>query len=334
MRALYFAVAWPLLLISLLAGAAEAAESVWDPYATGATRTTSSIEVDGRLTETDWAAAPPIGRFVQYEPDEGLPATESTEVRVLYDSRNLYFGFTCHETEMERVVANEMRRDARLHENDNVYTMLDTYNDKRSGFFFRVNPLGTRQDTAVTDNGDTRKENWNAVWEARTALDEDKWTVEIAIPFGQLRYKRSDTMVWGMNVGRGIRRKQEAGSWIPLRQADGFGAHYRSSRLGRLTGIEGIDTGANIEFLPYALPGLTQAEGESQTGAFEVGFDAEYGLTPNITADVTYNTDFAQVEANEEQVNLTRFSLFFPEKRPFFLEGAGLFDFGSASLIW
>ncbi|MAF12059.1 hypothetical protein CMK11_16570 [Candidatus Poribacteria bacterium] len=317
-----------LTLVSAAVHTAEPAESVWDQYIAHAHPTRAAIEVDGRLNEADWNSAEPLTGMTQFEPDEGLRATESTEVRILYDAKNLYFGFTCHESDMDRIVANEMRRDARLHENDNVYIMLDTYNDRRSGFFFRVNPLGTRQDSAVTDNGDTRNENWNAVWEAETSLDDDKWTAEIAIPFGQLRYKQNGAMVWGMNVGRAVRRKQEEASWIPLRQADGFAAHYQSARLGQLTGIENIATGANLEFLPYALPGITEAEGEDQKAAFEVGFDAKYGVTPNITADVTFNTDFAQVEADEEQVNLTRFSLFFPEKRPFFLEGAGLFDFG------
>ncbi len=310
------------------AGTIASAAEVWDSHVARAHPTVGTIEVDGDLTEPDWGDATPLDGFVQLEPDEGMPGTQATEVRILYDARYLYFGFTCHESEMDRIVANEMRRDARLHENDNVYILLDTYNDKRSGFFFRLNPLGTRQDIAATDNGDSRNENWNIVWEAETTLHDDRWTAEIAIPFSQLRFKRGGDMVWGMNVGRGIRRNQEEASWIPLRKADGSRGHYRSSRLGQLTGLEGIATGANVEILPYALPGITKAEGEDQSGAFEVGFDAKYGVTPNITADVTYNTDFAQVEADEEQVNLTRFSLFFPEKRPFFLEGAGLFDFG------
>ncbi|MCH8293930.1 carbohydrate binding family 9 domain-containing protein [Candidatus Poribacteria bacterium] len=294
-------------------------------------RTFQSIEIDGELSEPDWQNAKPIGHFVQYEPDEGKPATQPTEVRILYNDKHIYFGITCFDTDLSKLVANEMRRDAGLYDNDNVFVLLDTYNDRRSGFFFRVNPLGAMEDAAVTDNGDSQNEDWDAVWNCRTQINHDNWTAEIAIPFSQLRFNRSDDMTWGLNVGRTIRRNQEEGTWAPVSGAYSWRARYRTANIGSLTGLKGISPSRNLELLPYLLPGVsrTKEEDDNDTdGVFDIGLDVKYGLTSNLTADLTFNTDFAQVEADQEQVNLTRFSLFFPEKRPFFLEGAGLFDFG------
>ena len=298
-------------------------------YKAEAYRTFQAIEIDGDLTEPDWQNAKRIGQFVQMEPDEGKPMTEATEVRILYDDKNIYFGFTCFDSDISKVAANEMRRDGNLWDNDNVFVLLDTYNDQRSGFFFRVNPLGAMEDVAIMDNGDSRNENWDAVWDCRTKENEKYWTAEIGIPFSQLRFDRGDVMTWGMNMGRSLMRNQEEGMWAPVSRAHGWQARYRTANIGRLVGLKGIAPSRNLELLPYVLPGVSRIEAEDDTnGEFDLGLDIKYGLTSNLTADLTFNTDFAQVEADEEQVNLTRFSLFFPEKRPFFLEGAGLFDFG------
>jgi hypothetical protein len=172
--------------------------------------------------------------------------------------------------------------------------------------------------------------NWDAVWACRSKINEDHWTVEMAIPFSQLRFNHSDKMTWGMNVGREIVRNQETSIWVPVSKSYGGMAKYRTSNLGALVGLEEIYPSRNLELLPYILPGVSRtSESETEVNrVFELGFDAKYGITSNLTADLTFNTDFAQVEADEEQVNLTQFSLFFPEKRPFFLEGAGMFDFG------
>ena len=298
-------------------------------YKTEAYRTFQAIEIDGDLTEPDWQNAKHLRQFVQMEPDEGKPMTETTEVRILYDEKNIYFGFIYFDSDISKVAANEMRRDGNLWDNDNVFVLLDTYHDQRSGFFFRVNPLGAMEDVAIMDNGDSRNENWDAVWACRTKTDEKYWTAEIGIPFSQLRFNRGDVMTWGMNVGRNLMRNQEEGMWAPGSRAHGWRARYRTANLGRLVGLKGIAPSRNLELLPYVLPGLSRIEADDNTnGEFALGLDVKYGLTSNLTADLTFNTDFAQVEADEEQVNLTRFSLFFPEKRPFFLEGAGLFDFG------
>ena len=173
--------------------------------------TTQRIKIDGELSEADWGKVEPIRRFVQIEPDEGKPISQPTEVRILYDSRHLYFGFTCFDNDISKLVANELRRDSRLWENDSVYLLLDTYNDRRGGFFFRVNALGAMQDTSITGSGDTWNNNWDAVWTCRAKINEDRWTAEIAIPFSQLRFTRSDVMEWGMNLGRKISRNNEEG---------------------------------------------------------------------------------------------------------------------------
>ncbi len=300
-------------------------------YQIKAYRTSQAIEVDGELNEPDWQRAQRLYQFVQIEPDEGEPITQQTEVGVLYDDKYIYFGFICFDTDISQIVANEMRRDTReIGENDNVFVLLDTYNDRRSGFFFRVNPLGAMQDTALMNSGDSFNRDWDAVWQAGTAIHQDNWTAEIAIPFSQLRFNQNEAMTWGINVGREIRRNREDSTWVPVSKSYGSLAKYRTSNLGQLVGLEGIQPSRHLELLPYVLPGGSWTEQSDKRFEWvsDIGLDMKYGLTPNLTADLTLNTDFAQVEADQEQVNLTRFSLFFPEKRPFFLEGAGLFDFG------
>ena len=299
-------------------------------YQAEAYRTFENIEIDGELSESDWQNAKPINKFIQVEPDAGESMTQPTEVRILYDAENIYFGFTCFDSDISRLVANEMRRDARdLHNNDNVFLILDTYNDRRTGFAFRVNALGAVQDTAVTNSGDGFNRDWDAVVDCQSQIYTDRWTSEIAIPFSQLRFKKNEKMTWGLNLARGIRRNNEEATWAPVPSSYGGRAKYRTAYLGDLVGLQGITPKRHLELLPYILPGVSRAEeGDDTDGEFDVGLDLKYGLTSNLIADLTINTDFAQVEADEEQVNLTRFSLFFPEKRPFFLEGAGLFDVG------
>lgn len=296
-------------------------------------RTYESIEIDGDLNEPDWQEADVINRFVQIEPNEGEVSSESMEVRILYDNNNIYFGFICYDSDISQLVANEMRRDARdIHENDNVFLLLDTYNDKRSGFFFRTNALGAIQDRVITNNGDTLNDDWDAVVACQSKIHDTFWTAELRIPFNQLRFEESDPMKWGINVGRELIRKREESIWAPVPASYGGLAKYRTTNLAELVGLEGIVPSRSIEILPYILPGMTQEYDEQATvettQRFKLGFDAKYGITSNLITDLTFNTDFAQVEADQEQVNLTRFNLFFPEKRPFFLEGAGLFDFG------
>ena len=223
-----------------------------------------------------------------------------------------------------------MRRDSPgLRSNDYGFLLLDTYNDRRNAVFFRFTPVGGMEDTAVSNSGGSLNTSWDIVWECRCRINEDHWTAEIAIPFSQLRFERSDVMNWGLNFGREIARKREIDAWNEAPKTYGGLAKYRTAYFGTLEGIEGITPSRHLELLPYVLPGASYDSSTEETdGVFEAGLDFKYGVTPNLTADLTVNTDFAQVEADQEQVNLTRFSLFFPEQRPFFLEGASIFDVG------
>ena len=296
-----------------------------------AQRISEEIKVDGVLDEPAWQNVEPIQELYQIQPDEGEPVTEESEVRMMYDDKKLYFGFIFYDSEMDKIVANDMRRDSTgLRSNDYGFLLLDTYNDRRNAVFFRFTPMGGMEDSAVSDSGSTRNGSWDIVWECRCKINEDNWTVEIAIPFNQLRFERSDAMDWGINFGREIARKNELGAWHPAPKTYGPLGKYRTEYFGTLEGLEGISPSRSLELLPYLLPGASYAsEAENGTeSVFEAGLDIKYGVTPNLTADLTFNTDFAQVEADQEQVNLTRFSLFFPEQRPFFLEGASIFDVG------
>ncbi len=293
-------------------------------------RTSEEIKVDGVFDESVWQNVEPIRQLYQIQPDQGEPATEQSEVRILYDDKKLYFGFIFFDSEMDKIVANDMRRDSEgLRSNDYGFLLLDTYNDRRNAVFFRFTPVGGIEDTAVSNSGGSLNHSWDIVWECRCRINEDHWTVEIAIPFSQLRFEQSDVMNWGVNFGREIARKQEIAAWNEAPKTYGGLAKYRTAYFGTLEGLEGISPSRHLELLPYVLPGMSSVpETEETQGVFEAGLDLKYGLTPNLTADLTFNTDFAQVEADQEQVNLTRFSLFFPEQRPFFLEGASIFDVG------
>jgi hypothetical protein len=288
-------------------------------------------QIDGKLDEKIWQAAVPLELVLQREPIEGGPASERTEVRVLYDDEQLYFAFRCHDSEPERIVANRMRRDAELRENDHILLILDTYNDGRGGFLFSTNPLGARRDVLLTDEGRSRNEAWDCVWTSRSSRDANGWSAELAIPFNQLRYPTSDDAHWGINIGRTIRRKNEEVFLVPPPQSYGLSGQYRTSKLATLTGLGALRARTPFEITPYLLTGgRRDFQAIDSTAHFDLdpGFDLKYGLTPSLVLDLSYKTDFAQVENDQEQVNLTRFSLFFPEKRDFFLEGAGIFDFG------
>ncbi|MDE0012459.1 MAG: DUF5916 domain-containing protein [Candidatus Poribacteria bacterium] len=294
--------------------------------------TQETIEIDGHLNEDAWVEAQVINDFTQQSPDEGEPTTERTEVRMVYDAENLYIGFECSDSEPEKVVANEMRRDGQLWQNDNVYVMLDTYGDKRQCFFFRTNALGALSDTAVTDGGENLNGSWDCIWKAAGRRHDKGWTVEIAIPFNQLRYKKKDSMVWGVNFGRNIARKNETTQWIQVPRSESWPGTYHPTYQGKVIGLEGIASPSYFDVKPYLLGGLARrldnASWQSITER-DAGLDMKYGVTSNLTLDLTLNTDFAQVEADQEEVNLTRFDLFFPERREFFLEGSGLFAFGA-----
>ena len=300
-------------------------------------RISEEIKIDGILDEPIWQSVEPIRQLYQIQPDQGEPATQPSEVRMLYDDKKLYFGFIFFDSDIDKLVANDMRRDSPgLRSNDYGFLLLDTYNDRRNAVFFRFTPVGGMEDTAVSNSGGSLNQSWDIVWECRCRINEDNWTAEIAIPFNQLRFERSDMINWGLNFGREIARNQEIAAWNEAPKTYGGLAKYRTAYFGTLEGLEGISPSRHLELLPYILPGASYGAKSYTTdtrlfaleSVFEAGLDLKYGVTPNLTADLTFNTDFAQVEADQEQVNLTRFSLFFPEQRPFFLEGASTFDVG------
>ncbi len=317
-----------LLVLAALPGALYAAVNP-EAYRAKAIRVSPPVTIDGRLDDPAWAGAAGAGGFVQREPEEGRPATERTEVRILYDSENIYFGIRCFDREPDRIVANEMRRDAELESNDFFEILIDTYHDSRNAFYFATNPLGCQLDAQIRDDGASINKNWDGIWLCRAARDAQGWTAEIAIPFYTLRFGKNPRPVWGINFGRRIARKKEEDFWVPVLRDYGFMGKYRASFFGHLDGLEDIRQGKSLQIMPYLIGGASQADrGEPLAGTANAGLDMKARLTSNITADLTINTDFAQVESDQEQFNLTRFSLFYPEKREFFLEGADIFRFG------
>lgn len=287
------------------------------------------ITIDGHLHETSWKRASFINNFTQREPKEGNPATESTEVRILYDDKYLYIGVICFDSQPDRIVANEMRRDSDLKDNDYFEIFIDTFHDHRNSFYFVINPLGARRDALIRDEGSSINWNWDGIWRTRVKRTEKGWTAEIALPLYTLRFKKSRNLSWGINFGRHIARKREENYWSPILRDFGWFGKYKVSFFGHLTGLENLSRGKRVQLMPYLIGGGTQEEeDESLSRSGDLGLDLKYRLTSNLTADITINTDFAQVEADQEQFNLTRFSLFFPEKRGFFLEGADIFRIG------
>jgi hypothetical protein len=300
-------------------------------------RIDNPIRIDGRLDEEIYGRTEAISGFVQQEPDEYAAATEKTEAWIFFDDNNVYVSARNWESQPARRVANEMRRDtAQLRQNDTFAVLFDTFHDKRNGYIFYANAIGGMADSQVTDEGPPNAD-WNTVWDVRTGEFDGGWIIEMAIPFKSLRYQPGRDQTWGVNLRRVVRWKNE---WSYLAQVPRALTTFRGllkvSSAGTLEGMQVPSGSRNFELKPFALAGIstdntiTPAVENDRNG--RVGGDVKYGITQNITADLTVNTDFAQVEVDEQQVNLTRFNLFFPEKRDFFLEGLGTFAFaGRAS---
>jgi len=299
-----------------------------------AIRLDAPLLVDGVLDEEVYREMPSFGGFVQVTPVAGGEPSQRSEVWILHDDTHLYVVCRCHDTAPpEEWVANELRRDTNgLRNNDHFGIMLDTFYDRRSGFAFYSNPLGARADYSVVDEGSVNTD-WNPVWDVETSEFDGGWTMEMAIPFKSLRYRSGSDQMWGFQLRRSIRRNNE---WLYLNPVPAFMAGpqglNRVSAGGTIVGLELPTASRNLEIKPYRITGFTNDRVvETPLGNqydANAGIDLKYGVTANLTADFTVNTDFAQVEVDEQQVNLTRFNLFFPEKREFFLEGRGVFDFG------
>jgi hypothetical protein len=276
-----------------------------------------SIRIDAKLEEEVWRRARPIGPLIQVEPRQGEKASEETEVRVLYDREALYFGILCKDSTPSRIVASQLTRDAQLEVDDFITLVLDPFFDQRSGFFFEVNPAGARADGQISNNDEHPSYDWDGVWMAAARITPEGWVAELAIPFKTLRFKPGQT-TWGLNIERRIKRKIETDRWSGARR-DVWSTNL--AEAGHLQGIENVRQGLGFEIRPFGL-----AERKEGSGDVDGGIDVSKNITPNLNASLTVNTDFAETEVDARQVNLTRFPLFFPEKRTFFLEGAGIFE--------
>ena len=306
-----------------------------------ATRYTGEVNIDGVLDESIYQSIAPITDFIQQIPDEGAAASEKTEAWVYFDDDNLYIAARNYESVPESEwVANEMRRDTfQLRSNDSFSVMLDTFLDRRNGVAFLVTPIGGFSDFAISNEGGGGRSvnsDWNIVWDSRTGRFDGGWTVEMQIPFRSLRYEPGAEQTWGIQLRRIIRRHNEASYFtaLPISAARGnsiIAGLWRISEAGTLKELEVPARNFNLEIKPYGLGSvITNRQAQPPVNSAseqEFGLDVKFGITNNLTADFTYNTDFAQVEVDEQQVNLTRFSLFFPAKREFFLEVRGTFAF-------
>ncbi|NIR43745.1 MAG: carbohydrate binding family 9 domain-containing protein [Gemmatimonadetes bacterium] len=336
------ATALVLLLSRVAAASAQANEPGSESPRLQAVRLAAeeAIRLDGSLDEPAWGRADSISGFRQREPLEGAPATERTVVRVLYDEAYLYIGVRAYDSEPGRVVARQLERDAPLGlsrfgpagADDAIELILDTFHDRRNAYYFATNPNGALVDGLITDESESPDLNWDAVWDVRARKTGFGWSAELAIPLRSIRFRSAPgEQVWGFNVQRTVVRKNEQTLWTAWSR-DNEGLH-RIGRAGELTGLEGLTSRVNAYIKPYGLgeAGQDYLERPDGDAKFDpkIGGDAKIALASGLTLDLTVNTDFAQVEADEEQINLTRFNLFFPEKREFFLENAGIFEFGA-----
>ena len=299
-----------------------------------ATRAAQPIRIDGLLDDAAWSAAEPASGFVQSEPLSGQPASMATDVRVLFDADYLYIGAFLHDSAPSLAVVNDIRKDFTEEEQDDFEVLLDTFGDRRNGYVFSTNIKGARHDRQVALEGREVNRSWDAVWDVRTHQQADGWSVEMRIPFRALRFDRTSNATWGINFARHIRRMNEVSLWAPVPRAYSLN---RISLAGNLVGLETGNAGRDLRIKPYISDnavralGTTTAPSPSTNNAITVGADIKAALTPGLTMDLTVNPDFGQVEADEQQVNLTQFSQFFPEKRDFFLENSGIFYVGDAA---
>jgi len=294
-------------------------------------RISDPIKIDGRLDEPAWSQAEAATDFRQEGPTEGAPASEKTEVRVLYDNKNVYIGIRAFDSEASKINARDLVRDSLFATDDRIEIVLDTSHDRRNAFRFSVNPLGTQQDALITDEGKDINLSWDGSWISSGRIDPQGYTVEIEIPLTTLRFTEGiDT--WGFNVSRVIRRKNEENLWSSWQRSYGL---ERISQAGELAGVGEIKRRRLYEIKPYGAGGWRQGIPLVGKPGFDSGLNgkaglevAKVGITPSLTAEFTVNPDFGQVEVDNQVVNLSRFSVFFPEKRDFFLENSGIFLFG------
>lgn len=297
---------------------------------------TDELRLDGVLDEPFWARVPAATDFRQRDPDTGAPATERTEVRIVFESRRIVIGVHAFDSEPDRLLGNQMQRDQPFSADDRFMWTIDPFLDGRSGYFFEINPSGAMGDGLITsptggwDLGGQINKSWDGIWTARVRRTADGWTAEIEIPFNTVSFN-PDAEAWGINFQRTVRRKNEESLWTGWLRTEGLA---RMSNAGRLVGLRDISQGIGLDIKPYAVGALAAAPGRGEpatTGSADAGVDLFYNITPALRVDLTVNTDFAETEVDERQVNLTRFPLRFPEKREFFLDGSSYLDFPSTA---
>jgi hypothetical protein len=289
----------------------------WQPKEVSAKKAESTIKVDGRLDEAAWKEAQEAGDFIQLQPEKGKPASERTIVKILYDDNNVYFGFWCFDSEPQKIAAHMTKRDADIRSDDSVYVLLDTFHDRRSCYYVSTNLLGTQWDGRITDNGRTFDSTWDGLWRAAARKTDFGWTAEFAVELGTIKYEPGKNKTWGLSLGRGIPRKLEFSFWTgPLESA------YKVSLFGELKGLDLKKAEKKAQVIPYV---LSKIEAGEKT-VVQAGLDARYAFSQMVSSNLTVNPDFATVEADQEEINLTRFEVFLDEKRNFFLEGSEIYD--------
>jgi hypothetical protein len=296
---------------------------------------TESIDLDGELAESVWERAIPATGFIQLDPLNGEPATEETEVRVVYDDGRIFISVICYDSDPGALRGNQMLRDAAFSGDDRFMFVIDPFLDERNGYFFEINPSGAMGDGLVNAaTGSTNisvNKSWDGIWNARVAQSPIGWTIEIEIPFRTLNFD-PNASAWGINFQRTVRRKNEESLWMGYARNQSL---TRMSNAGRLEGLSEISQGVGLDIRPYIVSGLSQSPGRGlpdAKGDTDVGADFFYNLTPSLRANFTVNTDFAETEVDQRRVNLTRFPLRFPEQRDFFLEGNSFFNFAVGRL--
>ena len=281
------------------------------------------IKLDGKLDEECWQNATAIENFTQREQNEGELATEKTKVAVVYNTNQVYFGIWCFDSEPDKISAQKMARDFSWGTDDNFEIMISPFNDNRNGYLFVTNANGAMADVQIGDEGSNFNMSWNGVWDVAVHRNEQGWFVEMVIPFSTLKFNKDAEQIWGINFERNIRRKKEQIMW------QGWSRLYEVEKIsqgGKLVGLENIKQGTKLEFNPYILGGLGYNKNEDTDTTIKVGGEVNFDVTPMLKLNLSINTDFAQVESDRKRINFTRFSLFYPEKRQFFLEGKNYYD--------
>ncbi|MEO8398943.1 MAG: DUF5916 domain-containing protein, partial [Ignavibacteriaceae bacterium] len=288
--------------------------------------------IDGYLNDSVWNRAIPITDFYQHEPNPLYLPSEKTEVKILYDKNYLYVAFMCYDNESEKIIARELKLDGKWSGDDNVAIIFDTFNDDRNAYWFGTNALGMRDD-AILSTGSGFNEEWHGIWDVRSAVVDSGWSCEMIFPFSTFKFSDDDKQIWGINFQRGIKRKGEVVQWTAYEKEHNF---FMMSAAGDLIGMENISRGNPIYVKPFFTAGVQTTEAVKEKYVHKPGLDIKYGITEALSLDLTFNTDFAQVESDRARINLTRFPLFFPEKRDFFIEGSSIFNFsiGGSNLFY